>query len=258
VTLPVLTDLQDLRRRLAIEEDDQRRDLARLEDRLRRFEDSGRPAYKRWLRLELGPILTTLAELSAELRLQRMIAERVTDLVDRDGLHPREAPHLVRYPPPASRPRPQGDWTEDEIEARRRAKRERKRAQRKQARRAEKSTDASADRDQGPGTAGVASRVRMVALYRALARRLHPDSPVALRSLAPARIQTIWAEVQAAYGARSLERMLALSAWLETLDERATDARSGMPDQWQGSRVPRKTGGGKEEGRVRGVGDRPL
>jgi len=52
--------------------------------------------------------------------------------------------------------------------------------------------------------------------------------------------------------------MLALSAWLETLDERATDARSGMPDQWQESRVPRKTGGGKEEGRVRGVRDRPL
>lgn len=76
MTLPVLTDLQDLRRRLAIEEDHQRRDLARLEDRLRRFEDNDRPAYERWLRLELGPILTTPAELSAELRLQRMIAER--------------------------------------------------------------------------------------------------------------------------------------------------------------------------------------
>ena len=237
MTLPVLTNLQQLLRRLAIEEDDQRRDLARQEDRLRQFEDSERPAYESWLRLELGPILTTLEELSAELRLQRMIAEHVTTLVDRDGLHPREALHLVRHTPAASRPRPQGDWTRDEIEARRRAKLERKRAQRKRARRARQSTDASADRDEGPGTAGVASRVRMVALYRALARRLHPDSPAALRSLEPARIQTVWAEVQAAYGARSLERMLALSAWLETLDERVTDALAGVPDRWDGSRV---------------------
>ena len=57
MTLPVLTDMQQLLRRLAIEEDDQRRDLARREDRLRRFEDLERPAYESWLRLEIGPIV---------------------------------------------------------------------------------------------------------------------------------------------------------------------------------------------------------
>lgn len=48
----------------------------------------------------------------------------------------------------------------------------------------------------------------------------------------------IWAEVQAAYGARSRERMLALSAWLETLDERAAEVSAGVPDRWERSRVP--------------------
>lgn len=237
MTLPVLTDMHQLLRRLAIEEDDRRRDLANREDRLRRFEDVERPAYESWLRLQFGPILITLEEVSAELRLQRIVAERVTELVDSDGLHPREALHLVRHPRLASLPPPSGDSTRDEIEARRRAKLERKRAQRKQARRELRSANAGADEDEGHGAAEIASRVRMVALYRALARRLHPDSPTALHSLEPARIRTIWAEVQVAYRARSLERMLALSAWLETVGHLGAGVRVGEPHGWEGSRV---------------------
>ena len=215
--LPVVVDLLQLLRRLAIEEDEQRRDLARLEDCLRRFEDVERPAYESWLRLELGPGLTRLEELSAELRARQMTAERVSELVEYEGLPPREALYRVRHAPPASEARAQVDARREEIEARRRAKLERKRAQRKQARRGQRATGATVGGGAGPGTVGEASRARLVEIYRGLARRLHPDSPTALRGLEPTRIRTIWAEVQAGYAARSLERLLALSAWLETI-----------------------------------------
>jgi hypothetical protein len=68
-----------------------------------------------------------------------------------------------------------------------------------------------------------------VTLYRALARRLHPDSPTAIRSLDAARIRTVWTEVQSAYEARSLERMLAISAWLETAETPGTNAPPAAP-----------------------------
>jgi hypothetical protein len=221
--LPVVVDLHQLLRRLAREEGDCQRALAELEDRIRQFEDVERPAYESWLRLELGPILTRLDEVAAELRVQQMIAERVAELVDEHGLHPRQALHVVREGAPAAPGPPPGDATREEIEARRRAKRERKRAARKQARRTQRAADG------GPEGAGVpdgGARLRMLALYRGLARQLHPDSPTRLRALAPARLRTIWAEVQAAYAARSVERMLALSAWLETVAVAGTDAAS--------------------------------
>jgi hypothetical protein len=50
------------------------------------------------------------------------------------------------------------------------------------------------------------------------------DSPTAIRSLDAARIRTVWTEVQSAYEARSLERMLAISAWLETAEAPGADA----------------------------------
>ena len=67
-------------------------------------------------------------------------------------------------------------------------------------------------------------RRQLTALYRALARSLHPDSPTVVRALAPARLRTIWAEVQAAYAVRSLERLVALSTWLETVTVAGLDA----------------------------------
>lgn len=237
--LPVVADLRQLLRRLAIAEDEQRRELARLEDRLRSFEDVERPAYESWLRLELGPVLTRLEERSAELRVQQMVAARVSELVEDEGWHPREALHLVRYGSAAAEERDgQGETPCDErdqrherdrIEARRHAKRQRKRAERKQSRREQRSAGTVSGGGEVAGAAAVAARVRMVALYRGLARRLHPDSPTALRSLAAARVRTIWAEVQAAYAGRSLERMLALSTWLETVAETGANARAADP-----------------------------
>ncbi len=65
MTLPVVADLSRLLRRLAREEDDERRELARLEARLRRFQDEERPAYEQWLRLVHGPLVARIGELAA-------------------------------------------------------------------------------------------------------------------------------------------------------------------------------------------------
>lgn len=199
--LPVVSDLQQLLLRLAAQERAHRDALAQLEDRVRHFQDVDRPAYVQWRRVTLGPALTTLDELYATLRARRALAERVMDLIDRRHLRPREALYV------ATHGAPDADDSEerDAIDARRRAKRDRKRAERKAAQR-EKTRPATAPsppRDD-----------RLVALYRTLARALHPDSATAIETLSPERRRSIWDEVQAAYHARSVDRLLAVSAWL--------------------------------------------
>jgi len=173
----------------------------------------------------------TLGELYDQLRSRRVLAQRVTTLVERDGLHPREALHVVMNPQPAGGHPEHAD--PDEIEARRRATREGKRAKRKEARREQR---ASAQR-RPPGaaagdSAGAVLRTRVLGLYRRLARRLHPDSPTAIRSLDSARIQVIWGEVQGAYASVNYERMLAISAWLDSVTEGSADASSAGSPPW--------------------------
>lgn len=231
MTLPVPVDLPRLLRRLAREEERARGDLTRLEARLRRFEDVERPAYDAWLRSELGPAVSAVEELARALRARQTLAERVTELVELDGLHPREALWVLQEPVERGRG---GDAESrdaraarerDEIEARRRAKRDRKRAERKQAKREAKRGDAtpgaSAD---GDGSA----RRRVTAIYRDLARSLHPDSPLLVRALAPDRLRAVWAEVQAAYAMRSLERLVALATWLDAVATSGVDAEGAV------------------------------
>lgn len=227
--LPVVVDVRQILRRLAREEASERSELARLEARLRRFEDVERPAYEAWLRVELGPAVTRVEELAATLRSRQILAARVTELVEVEGLHAREALWVIQEaasaPEPESGSRRRGPATEDPeaVDARRRAKRDRKRAERKQAARERKAAAPSASGQTGtePG------RKRLVGLYRDLARTLHPDSPHVLRDLPAARLRSIWAEVQAAYAIRSLERLLALATWVETVAATGVDATSG-------------------------------
>ena len=225
--LPVPSDAQRLRERLATEERTLVEQLAALEARVRRFTDVERPAYASWRRLELGPLLATLQELSEELRMRSILADRLSELVEEHGLHPREA--LYRLTNPA--PQPAGDsFDAAEVEARRRAKLARKRAERKEARRAKRATERSAEQQEGTAPAGANARPkRVVDLYRALARRIHPDSPSALRNLEPGRLGALWADVQGAYEAGSLERLLAIAAWVETLADVDAAASGDAP-----------------------------
>jgi hypothetical protein len=232
VTLPVHSDAQRLRERLATEERALVEDLAALEARVRRFVDVDRPAYESWRRLEFGPLLAIVQELSEEFRMRTMLADRLSMLVEEHGLHPREALHRLANPAP----HPAGESLDaDEVEARRRAKLARKRAERKEARRAKRAADRSAEQGcDGAGSSATARPARVVDLYRALARRIHPDSPSALRNLEPGRLGALWADVQGAYEAGSLERLLAISAWVETLADAdacgvALGARAAAP-----------------------------
>jgi hypothetical protein len=222
--LPVPSDARRLAERLATQEQDLVERLAALEARVRRFADVERPAYASWRRLEFGPLLVTLQELSDELRMRRVLAHRVSDLALREGVQPREALHVLTHPDAhAARPS-DGGFDPDEVEARRRAKRERKRGQRRAAQR----TKRAAERPSGASGETRATRpARIVELYRALARRLHPDSPRALRTVAPERLGTLWTDVQEAYESGGLERLLAIAAWIETLGD--SDASTPSP-----------------------------
>jgi len=239
--LPVPSDARRLAARLAVEERELVEQLAALEERVRRFSDVERPAYESWRRLAFGPLLASLQELSDELRLRHLLAHRVSDLIERDGLDPREALHHVLHPGESLA---RGGHDPDEVEARRRAKLERKRAQRKEAKRAQRQAtrDAEPQRASEPASGASAGSARVVDLYRALARRIHPDSPSALRSIAPARLGALWADVQGAYESRSLERLLALAAWVETLGGADGDADAAMPPRSTGHAATR--GGG--------------
>lgn len=225
--LPVPSDAPALSARLAAEERALVDRLAALETRVRRFADVERPAYASWRRLEFGPLLATLQELSDELRLRGILASRVQDLVERDGLQPREALYMVEHPEAWPARAPGGGFDPDEVEARRRAKRDRKRAERREAKRAKRAADRSSATvsaaDAGSGTASRPA-ARVVDLYRSLARRIHPDSPAALRTVAPDRLGALWSDVQDAYESGSLDRLLAIAAWVETLATAGDDA----------------------------------
>jgi len=216
--LPVLSDLQALLRRLASDERDRVRELASLESRIRRFEDVERPAYERWRYLAFGPSLSVLQELYDAVQARRALAQRVMALVEREDLRPREALYVASHGASADTHR-RGRVDPDAVEARRRAKRERKRERRKEATREQRASTETSGRIRAARTSDTAASLRIVTLYRALARRLHPDSPTAIRSLDATRIRTLWCEVQSAYEGRSLERLLAISAWLETAEE---------------------------------------
>ncbi len=185
-------------KRLIEEERELNRRLAELEERVRDFEQRERPAYDHWVRLEFGPALQTLEEIFQKIRERRLRVERMNSA------------------------RPEEADAELEREARRRAKLDAKRAARKEAQRAKKASktaarDAAAagSRTAGPAgdDAGRSARSRLVGLYRTLARRLHPDSP---HAIAGPRAASLWLDVQAAYEDSSLERLLALAAWLES------------------------------------------
>ncbi|HEV7734875.1 MAG TPA: hypothetical protein VGR62_22085 [Candidatus Binatia bacterium] len=220
MTLPVTSDLPTLLTRLRTEERARQAELARLEARLREFEDVERQAYARWLRHELGPVLAILEARRDELRARRATAERVMALADQEGWHPREALYVVLNPRSESPPARRDRMDPDEVAARRRAKVDRKRAERKAARRA--TPDAAMPGD-GVAASSAAPRSRRIAVYRAVARRLHPDSPTVVRFLDPSRAKALWVEATIAYTAGNLERLLSIAAWLDASEEGDAD-----------------------------------
>jgi hypothetical protein len=206
--------LDALLRRLTLEERELARKLAELEDQVRQFEDVDRPAYEAWLSLEFGPELSRLEELYSEIRALRLRVQRIEELIDHNGLHPREALYVAdRRKDGETGGSSTEEDSRDEAQARRKArkeaKREARRESKKERRRAEKEREAGR-RPENP--ASTAPRRKLVTLYRSLARKLHPDSSEFVSSdLA----QRLWLDVQAAYERADYERLLSIATWLD-------------------------------------------
>ena len=228
--LPVFLPLESVLDSLAREESALSRDLALLEARLRHFEDQERSIYARWVRLEFGPALSGIEELELRLRERALFVQRIERYLAQ-GFRDREALFLALEDwakkdaqssreesadesPNQTKPdqaESASHWDPDEIEARRRAKRDAKREERRKDRQAEKVkvkiSDVEVDASKTSKRA-----TPLTALYRMLARRLHPDSPDVLPD--PERAKGLWLEVQSAYVSGSVERLLAIAAWI--------------------------------------------
>ncbi len=207
--LPVPVELEVLLKRLTLEEAQISLALARLEEELRQFEDFVRPAYDHWIRIELGPRLFTLELIFEKIRERQILARRIIELQQSGEFTPREAHYLALG----------HDSDSAEVTARRRAKLETKRT----ARREEKKRAKDERKNLSPSIfkgifendkTQMNPRRRLISLYRILARQLHPDSPLALKTLPNPRLLKLWHEVQSAYHSANYERLVAIAAWL--------------------------------------------
>ncbi len=211
--------------RLAREERAIQKRLAGLEAEVRQFEDIERPTYESWMRLELGPRIAALEEVLSQIHEKRILVHRLNELIETQGLHPREALYVLRHPEPDSHKRPSEDseenhgpgtrrkgqpWDEEELDARRQARREAKREARR-----EKKAESKSQNQEGAKSPVLLSR-RLTSLYRELAKRLHPDSPTRNRAIPENRILSLWMEVQKAYDSGNLERLASIATWLSS------------------------------------------
>ncbi len=238
---PIPVDATVFLKRLTAQEREILHRLAELENQIRRFEDFELPAYTEWLRLELGPGLVVLEEIFERIHERRILVQKVNNLLESQNLSPREALYLAtqkHYPSGSdsedrksgskkssdeateNKNSPGREWDEDEIEARRQAKRDAKRTARRMDKKKQKedSTGAFGGATSQADAANTGSvrkgTSRLVSLYRALARKLHPDSPISIQGLPAARVLSLWMEVQAAYNSANMERLLAIAAWM--------------------------------------------
>ncbi len=227
---PVPTDRAELVRRLSLQERELGRKLAQLEERVQKFDTVDLPFYDNWVRLELGPRISDWEAILDQIRQRRILAWRIEQLVEKKGLHPREALYVATVFTNESEDSPQGEnesseserseeaprrpFGEAEIEARRRAKLEAKRAARKDAKEESKrdSREAAPARPDEPLSPLMLARRKGISLYRKLAFRLHPDS--ARADLPEARARTLWLEVQVAYESSDWDRLASIDAWM--------------------------------------------
>lgn len=224
--LPVPVDHDSLSKRLTLEEKYLLQSLAQLEDRVRKFEDFEHTAYENWFRLEFGPELMALQQTYEIIRERQILVRRINELIETDGFTPREALYValnknqptVSNSNSNSNSKKSHDHDADEIAARRRAKLESKRAVRREEKKQKKKNNSNNNDQSAPRetkSQADPNRNRMVSLYRNLARRLHPDSPLSIKDLPTSRVLNLWFEVHSAYHSANYERLVAITAWLD-------------------------------------------
>jgi hypothetical protein len=208
IQLPALSDSAALHARLDAEEHQILASLRHFESLLRLFEDQALPAYQVWLRREFGPLLSAIEQGVAQVRGKQILLQRVEELLEEGTLHPREALFEALHG--------RSPIQDAERQARKRAKLETKRELRREARRSQRK--ANREKSTEPMNKSGSPGKKILNLYRQLARRLHPDSTRAEGATA-ALHQRIWLEVQAAYEASDLHRLISLASWLNSGSE---------------------------------------
>ncbi len=195
-------DNDALSEQLALEENVLYQKLGELEGRIRHFEDFEQPAYERWVKLEFGPSLMTISQLRERLREKQILARRVHELIESKELSAREALYLAL-----------NHHDNQEVTARRRAKLEQKRTAKLESRREKKRNQQTETKRTNPETPTKANRLTVA--YRALARKLHPDSAERIKELPASQLLNLWVEVQLAYQSSNYGQLTAISIWLE-------------------------------------------
>ena len=239
--------------RLAQQERELSQRLAEREELIQKFEKTDRPAYEVWVRLELGPRISILEEILGQIREKRILVHRVEALIERQGLHPREALYVATFrtlvptdpdlesnddadeapdlsetsysgPSEADAPRSQG-YSPEEVEARRRAKLESKRATRKEAKKNAKrnlnplfeessSRSSSHSPDSNAPIPDSPAEIQRRKGVKLYRRLAWKLHPDSIDAIPAARAQKLWLEVQAAYDALDWNRLLSIAAWL--------------------------------------------
>lgn len=172
-----------------------RRDLDRVRRDLEQFEQMDQPLFDRWLHRQFGALLTELREVSAKLRAQRdLLFEIQTESFLSDCSHTRAYERVMWR---REHPQPEPDDVPNEAEpggARDFA--DAFKAAFEQFQNGFANAFGSSDNtfSSAPGAPRPMAR-RLKELYRALARRLHPDI---LEKACPQKAEW-WHQVQAAY-----------------------------------------------------------
>ncbi len=226
-TLPLSLDQDLLIQRILARERELRTHLTQLEQSLQNFEEVERRTYESWLRLEFGPKYADLESIYEEIRVRKILAQRVQELVESRGFHPREALYVATS---ATDP---AEVADEEFTSRRRAKQEAKRASRREARRERINEKAT------PSPFVAKTREHLVSIYRRVARKLHPDSPLASKEISPQKALGLWHDVQFAYQAGNYERLLAIAVWLESQGGPRLEPQAGPGTQSFSERLSR-------------------
>ena len=180
-------------------------DLAKAREQLHRFEKYDAPEYSRWVHRQFGALLTELRATSARIHQLAEIFNEVQAEIFFSGDSPGRAYARVMRDRKKAEHNPEEDSDEDDFESESRES---------------GSRPSSDDEGEGPEfeeffhshsrtessrehRAPVAIRARLKELYRALARRLHPDA----QGQMTAQKKEWWHQAQSAYDQGDLEQL---------------------------------------------------
>src|ERR1051325_2422494 len=80
-----------IRKKISREYESARAEIERVRKQLRRFEEDDKPAFRRWLHGQCGPIITLCRELEQRICAHEMILFRVQEASFFSGISPKKA-----------------------------------------------------------------------------------------------------------------------------------------------------------------------